>query len=534
MKNFFEILILSLFVFWSLYFPGRIIIEKTNYEKNEKFVLSFGISCFLFYIVGFLGYIINVNSTIFNGLFLLIFLIISAILNYKNKIQIESNLLISFFISFLFIIFYQSFIPFYSGGMWFYDWFEHYLRTIFFLDRLPLNITFASLKFPSRPPFFNILCFFYLSIIGPDFYKYQIVSSMLNLFLILSIYLLCKKYFLKNENKNFFIFVCIILILNPYILKQITYTWTKAISAYYVICGLYFYLNFLKNYEKTSLIFSSLFLGIGFIVHFSAGPYIFGILFHFLFRSFFKKILFKKFLIFVSLFFATIFTYFSWSIKNYGLKDTFLTNTTYQQQKDMNFIKRIEKDVNNLYKTIFPIIPKEYRSVFSIYNDRKFEIFNFILPLYYSNILGNLTFTLSFFLIFLFFKKPEKLFLNIDKHFLKFYIPFTFFISLIVNPTKDLCGVAHVSFLPFICILLTFIISEIIKFKRNKILLIFLGIECLAINFFQIYIFKNYFTLAKILYFYNTTGIEWTHFNNFLLKYNTHLVFLYDKFFYFK
>jgi hypothetical protein len=276
-----------------------------------------------------------------------------------------------------------------------------------------------------------------------------------------------------------------------------------------------------------------LFSGIGFIVHFSAGPYILGILIHFLFRAFFERNLFKKFLIFVSIFFATIFTYFSWSIKNYGIKNSFLSNTTYQGQKNMDFLKRIEKDINNFYKTIFPVIPEEYQKIFSFYNDRKFETFNFILPLYSSNIWGNLTFTLSIFLLFIIFKKFEN-FLNVDKNFFKFYLPFTFIISLIVNPTKDLCGVAHVTFLPFVCILLSFVIKEVLNFREFKILLLIYFLECISIFIFQIYIYRNYFTLSKTLYFYKTTGIEKSHFNNFLLKINNQLVFLYDKFFSFK
>jgi len=533
MKSFFEILTLSFFVFFTLYFPGRIIVEKINIENDEKFVLSFGISCFLFYIIGFSGYIINANSTIFNGIFLLISLILSLILIYKNKIQIENKLLTYFLTSFLFVIFYQSFIPFYSGGLWFFDWFEHYLRTCFFLHKLPLNIEFMGYIIPSRPPLFNIVSFFYLSIIGADFYKYQIISSILNLFLILSVYLFCKNY-LKIENKYLFIFVCFILILNPYILRQITYTWTKSMCAYYVICGLYFYLKFFKNNEKIYLVFSSLFLGIGFIVHFSAGPYILGILLHFLFKSFFERKFFKNFLIFCLIFFTTIFTYFSWSIKNYGIKNSFLSNTTYLEQKDMSFVKRIEKDFNNFYKTVLPVIPKKYCKIFSFYKDRKFEIFNLILPLYSSNIWGNLSFVLSIFFLFIIFKKYENFLLNIDKNFFKFYLPFTFLISLIVNPTKDLCGVAHVTFLPFICILFSFVIKEVLEFKKFKILLLFFFLECISIVTFQIYIYRNYFTLNKILNFYKTTGIEKSHFLNFLIKFNNQLVFLYDKFFSFK
>lgn len=532
MVNFFEVLILSFFVFFSCYFPGRIIIEKLNFDETEKFVLSFGLSCFLFYSIGFLIYILNLPP-ILNGFFLLIFLIISAFLFYKINLQIEKDLFI-FFLFFLILIFFQSLIPFYSGGMWFFDWFEHYLRTMFFLHRLPLNFKFLSYKLTARPPFFNIVCFYYQSFIGDDFYKYQIVSTILNSFLILSVYLSCKEIF-KTTNKNLFIYVCGILSLNPYILRQITYTWTKAFCAYYTICGLYFYIKFLKNKDNLSLYFSSFLFACGFIVHFSAGPYILPLIIYLFVKSIQNRKFFKRFFIFNTIFLLTIFTYFSWSIKNYGFRDTFLSNTSYQQTK-MNVIQRIEKDINNLYKTIFPIIGKKYIDDFrKIYKDFKFTFFNYILPFYFSNIPGNLTLTFTIFLLYVFFTKYKKI--NIEKNdreFLCFFIPFSFFIALIVNPTKDLCGVAHVTYLPFICLILSKGIKELLQFEKRKRILILYLLETIPILIFQIYIFKNYFTIEKTLYFYNTDGIESSHFYNFLFKYKNNLVFLFDKIFHFK
>ncbi|MCM8804571.1 MAG: hypothetical protein NC833_04905 [Candidatus Omnitrophica bacterium] len=84
MSILFEILILIFFVFFSSYFPGRITIERLNLSEQEKFVLSFGISCFLFYIFGFLSYVLNIS--IFNGFFLLILLLFSIFFLYKTSL----------------------------------------------------------------------------------------------------------------------------------------------------------------------------------------------------------------------------------------------------------------------------------------------------------------------------------------------------------------------------------------------------------------------------------------------------------------
>ncbi|MCM8772624.1 MAG: glycosyltransferase family 39 protein [Candidatus Omnitrophica bacterium] len=529
MVNFLEVLILSIFVFFSCYFPGRVIAEKLKLKDTEKFVLSFGFSCFLFYILGFLIYVLNLPF-LFNSFLLLIFLIISAFFIYKNNLVIEKELLI-FFALFLLLIFYQSLIPFYSGGMWYFDWFEHYLRCVFFLYKLPLNVSFMGYIVPARPPLFNVVCFFYQSIFGDEFYKYQIISTLLNFLLLLSIYLFTKEIF-KIENKNLFTLLCGILLLNPYILRQITYTWTKAFCAYYTVCGLYFYIKFLKNKEEIFLYLSAFLFGAGFITHFSAGPYILPLMIFLFLKSIQDRKILKNFLIFNLIFFITIFTYFSWAIKNYGVKKTFLSNTSYQQMK-IDIVQRIEKDLNNLYKTILPVISKEYIDAFKkIYSDLKFRFFNYILPFYSSSIPGNLTISFTIFLLYmLFLKYKGKNLEKTDKEFLFFFIPLSFFLALVVNPTKDLCGVSHVTFLPMICLILSIGIKEFIQFEKRKVLLTLYLIETISVLIFQIYIFENYFTVEKTLYFYNTEGVDNSHFQNFLFKYKNNLIFLYDKIF---
>ncbi|MCM8767132.1 MAG: hypothetical protein NC901_03620, partial [Candidatus Omnitrophica bacterium] len=99
--DFLEIFILIFFVFFTGYFPGRLITKFLPLKKQEKVVLSFAISFFLFYILGFLSYIFNVNFAIFNGFFLLLFLILSIpYLVLKDFDFEESKLLRNFLITF--------------------------------------------------------------------------------------------------------------------------------------------------------------------------------------------------------------------------------------------------------------------------------------------------------------------------------------------------------------------------------------------------------------------------------------------------
>lgn len=532
MGNLFEILILCFFVLFTAYFPGRIIAEKIPSKREERIILSFALSFFLFYTFAFLSYIFNTNSTIFNGFFLLLFLILSLFFVLKRKIEFEEiSFLKNFFIVFAILIFYQTLIPFYFGGLFYFDWFEHYLRSIFFLYRLPKNISFEGYIIPSRPPFFNIICFFYLSIIGGDFYKYQIISTFLNSMIILISYLFCKEY-LKIENKNLFFMVSLIMILNPYTLRQITYTWTKAFCSFYIILGLYLYIKFLNDKNDLYLYLSGFFLGTGFIVHFAAGCYAVPIfVYHFL-KTIKNRGSIKKLCLFYLIFFIVIFTYFSWSIKNYGLYYGLLSTNVYQQQKNLPLNYRIEKDFHNLVKTIYPFPSRRYAQIFSK-SDFSFKLFNYLHSVYICTLPGSLTFTLTFLLLIFIFKNIKNFKLNSISSFLIFFFIFSFFLGLIVNPTKDLSGVAHTGFLPLVCLFLCYGINYAFTLKREYFLIfafLFLFETIFILTLFTI----NFFSLSnpeKIINLVSSEKIDAFVLSNFLLKYYNKLIFLYDKFF---
>ncbi|MCX7917532.1 MAG: glycosyltransferase family 39 protein [bacterium] len=532
MEDLFEIFILSFFIFFSGYFPGRLVTKFLSLKKEEKLVLNFGFSFFLFYVSGFLSYIFNVNFTIFNGVFLLLFLVSSLIFIFLEKTEIEEiTLLKKFFVVFFIFIISQFFIPLYFGGLFYWDWFEHYLRSVFFLDRLPKNIVFEGYIIPSRPPFFNIVCFFYLSIIGGEFYKYQIISTFLNFMLVLSIYLFCKEY-LKIENKYLFLLVSTIMFLNPATLRQITYTWSKAFCSFYIILGLYFYLKFLKNPDNLSLFLSSFLFGISFIVHFLAGCYIVPIFLHLFSKAILNKSLIKKVSIFYLIFFVIIFTYFSWAIKNYGIYYGFLSTTAYQQQKSLSLNYRIEKDLHNFIKTLYPLPLKFYKDVF--HNTPSFyKFFNYLHPAYVCTLPGSLTFSLTFLLLFFFFKNIKNFNLKTisSNSFLIFFLFLSYFLGTIVNPVKELLGVAHTGLLPITSLLICFGIKYVLSLNKKKFLIFsqFFLIETIFVLIIFTIAFKTYSNPQKIIALGMSGKIDSFLISNFLLKCYNNLIYLNDK-----
>ncbi|MFN4226872.1 MAG: hypothetical protein ACK4F0_01855 [Candidatus Ratteibacteria bacterium] len=345
----------------------------------------------------------------------------------------------------------------------------------------------------------------------------------------MAVYLFCKEY-LKLENKNLFFIISIIMFLNPAILRQITYTWTKAFCAFYIILGLYFYLKFLNYQDNLSLLFSSFLFGISFIVHFSAGCYIVPVFLHLTYKTFLNRNLIKNSFLFYLIFLFTIFTYFSWAIKNYGIYKAFLSTNIYQQQKSLNLTGRIGKDIYNFFKTLYPFPVKYFIYIFKN-TGPFFKIFNYLHSVYLCTLPASLTFSLTIFLLFFFLKNYKKFtFFN----FWVFFFFLGYFLGIVVMPVKELSGLAHTGLLPIISLIICFGIKHIFSLNKKNFLILscFYIIETLFIQIIFVIAYNVYSSPQSIISFAQQGKIDSFLVSNFLLKYYNQLLFLFDKIFY--
>ena len=322
--NFFQIIFIVIGLFIASYLPGRALLSYLNLSNDEKFAGSFGISFFIFYLTGFAGYIIKQNALIFNLGFLAPVLILSIFVLIK-KSEITGREIfegIIFFLCFLTVVYFQTFLPIYSGGLWSFDWWEHYQRAMFFLDKLPLSTHFGSYLLTARPPVFNVVDFFFQSFLGRGFWVFQIASTLLNLTVLLPCYLLTK-YFFKEKSKFLFLFVALILLLNPSIIIETTFTWSKAMTAGYILLGLLFYLRFRNTKQSLFLYLTALFMGIGQITHYSTAPYFIIIVFDLIFQKMTNsKIQWKTLFNFAGIFLVTISFWYLWAVISFGFSQT--------------------------------------------------------------------------------------------------------------------------------------------------------------------------------------------------------------------
>ena len=107
------------------------------------------------------------------------------------------------------------------------------------------------------------------------------------------------------------------------------YPWTKLLAVFYVVFALWLYLAGLRKNDSLRIVSAFLCLAAGLMVHYSAGPYVVFVAGHYLLRAFAKRPHRIRELAAIGVCSALLLAiWFGWSIKAYGVHDTFESNTS--------------------------------------------------------------------------------------------------------------------------------------------------------------------------------------------------------------
>jgi len=221
-----------------------------------------------------------------------------------------------------------SMIRNYSGVGWTGDWAEHFQRTLFFLHRFPVHTPITGgYKFPARPPMMNLLGAFFLAQTADRFEIFQLAFAFLNLLLFLPCCLTLRA-LIKKRSARVLPLVALFA-MNPMLMENATYAWTKALTVFFVVFALWLYLAGLRKNDGVRLVAAFLALAAGLLVHYSAGPYIAFLALHYLIRVFPKRPhKLREFAVIGGACGLLLATWFGWSIAVYGIHDTFASNTS--------------------------------------------------------------------------------------------------------------------------------------------------------------------------------------------------------------
>src|SRR6266481_2302317 len=168
----------------------------------------------------------------------------------------------------------------YSGSDWVLDWVEHFQRSLFFLHQFPTSSVIMNIyQIPARPPMMNLLAAFFMAQTEDRFEIFQLVFLWLNL-LVFPACCLFLRYWSKGQRGFIGVLACFFA-LNPAMVHESIYTWTKAFTVFYVVMAIWFYYSGWKEKDFTRFAAASLALSTAMLVHYSAAPYVLCLALHF-------------------------------------------------------------------------------------------------------------------------------------------------------------------------------------------------------------------------------------------------------------
>ncbi|MCX6631252.1 MAG: hypothetical protein NTW28_26875 [Candidatus Solibacter sp.] len=337
----------------------------------------------------------------------------------------------------------------YSGALWSGDWLEHFQRTLFFLHHFAKDTPiYGEYLLPARPPMMNVLAAFFLGVTQDRFEIFQFVFAFLNLLVFLPCCLAIPV--LVRVRKVSLLPLVGIFAMNPAVMQNATYTWTKSLTAFFVILAVCLYLTGWRKRDSVRLTAAFVALAAGLLVHYSAGPYVVFFALHYLLVLFRNRPARWKELaaIAITCGFLT-FTWFGWSIAAYGVKPTFASNTSITAAKQIQG-SNLSKIAGNVMDSIVPRIAYDPAQAYVF--DQPYApavVRDNVFLLYQTNLIlsmGLIGGPLVVWFVIAAFRGGKGL--GGERSFWLMLIGFSLLIGLAVVGERDYFGVAHLTLVP--------------------------------------------------------------------------------------
>ena len=286
-----------------------------------------------------------------------------------------------------------SLVASYSGGGWAADWFEHWERARFWIERGPLEQLFlGSYAVPARPPLINVVTGVFLTLTRQDFAHYQIIATFLASLIFLPAALLAHRFGGPRAIPVLAVFFAV----SPLFVQNATFPWTKLPTAACVLAALYFFLRAHDPSPPRSApaLFAAC-LATGLLAHFSAGPAALVLAFAWIALGWPRRrdaAWWRTALIAAVIGALILSTWFAWSLAHYGPAGTFLSNSSIQSP-DARSGNQLLKILLNLRDTLIPHFLRPLdgaliaqRNLWGSVRDWFFQIYQLNLPFAFGSV----------------------------------------------------------------------------------------------------------------------------------------------------
>ena len=339
--------------------PGFFLVRRLRWSPMEKLCGSVGLSLVLVYLAAWLVYIAGPADPRFAYWAVSAVCAILGALVWRDAVRLfrvprvrKAGIGLGFLLLWTFTL--LAIIRIYSGAAWAGDWLEHFQRSLFFLHRFPTDTPIlGGYQLPARPPMMNVLAAFFLGQTEDRFEVFQFVFVSLNLLPFLACALMMPR--LLRPRTTGIVPLVAIFAMNPAFIQNATYTWTKSLTAFYMIAALWFYLAGWKKQDPWRMTAAFLALSAGVLVHYSAGPYCVFLGLHYLavaFRT--RPNRWRELASFAVPCALLLLTWFGWSFAAYGTHTTLASNTSITSGQQFHGIAAAGKVLANFFDTVVP------------------------------------------------------------------------------------------------------------------------------------------------------------------------------------
>jgi hypothetical protein len=484
--------------------PGFFLVRRLRWSPMEKLCGSVGASFILVYLAFGLIYHLNSVGEMPSKLLALV-----SVASFCLAIAIRRDVVRLFrsfrvrqaVVALVFLLVWTlvilAMIRNYSGAGWYGDWLQHFQRSLFFLHHFPASdpIYYGD-QLPSRPPAMNELAAFFMGQTADRFEIFQLIFSFLNLLMFWPCCLIIPV--LVGSRKGFFgqaslrpsavgsgqasrartsVWPLVALFaLNPVVMQNITYTWTKAFTAFYVVLGLWFYLAGWRKNDKLRMTFAFVALSAGLLVHYSAAPYLLFLTVHYLLCVFPQRSgRWREVATIAVVCGLLLATWFGWSIAVYGMHGTFASNTSVtlsHQYAGNNLVKMAA----NLVDSIVPIVFRN-PSLLDYFKNQGLvgAIRDGVFISYQTNLIFSMGLVGGPFILWLLYRVLFGRFRSSsERSFLLAMIPFCVVVGIASVGERDPLGTAHLTLLSLEILGLS-LLAAMFPLRRILLALVFAG-----------------------------------------------------------
>lgn len=352
-----QLLVLVLLLLGSAVGPGLLLTRRLALTPSEKLCTALALSFLLLYLAAFAIFALELPAgahVVVSTACVAVSALVVPDLARLLRDRVVRRQIAAFGLLLVWTVGWLSLVRHYSGDGWAGDWIEHYERTLFFLGVPPRSDRFIGLYLlPARPPLMNLVAAHFLAQVGTDYPLFQLVSLFLDLLVVFPC-MLVVAHLVRGASRRVALMAGF-LALNPMLLQNVTYPWTKLFAGFYAVLGMSLYVRGWRKRDHARMVLAFVALAAGCLVHYSIGPYVTFLAAHYLLVVFpTRRDRWRELAYIVVSSAGLLATWFAWSLGNYGSAVTFGSNTSFDQTSKQSAGANVLKIVTNLFNTIVP------------------------------------------------------------------------------------------------------------------------------------------------------------------------------------